>query len=117
MDRWVTPHKRVTSPTWGPPPLCKQAIIFERLINLTGHFLHTGRSVQYICSIHTELPTAKRLNFRTVGVVLFGFEYTPSISSPNSHVIVSCDQLGETYRATPTLLRVPNRSISKATIE
>ena len=24
MDRWVTPPKRVTSPTWGPPPLCKQ---------------------------------------------------------------------------------------------
>ena len=20
MDRWVTPPKRVTSPTWGPPP-------------------------------------------------------------------------------------------------
>ena len=24
MDRRVTPPKRVTSPTWGPPPLCKQ---------------------------------------------------------------------------------------------
>ena len=24
MDRQVTPPKRVTSPTWGPPPLCKQ---------------------------------------------------------------------------------------------
>ena len=26
MDRRVTPSKRVTSPTWGPPPPCKQAL-------------------------------------------------------------------------------------------
>ena len=26
MDRRVTPLKRVTSPTWGPPPRCKQAL-------------------------------------------------------------------------------------------
>ena len=26
MDRWVTPPKRVTSPTCGPPPPCKQAL-------------------------------------------------------------------------------------------
>ena len=26
MDRRVTPPKRVTSPTWGPPPRCKQAL-------------------------------------------------------------------------------------------
>ena len=26
MDRRVTPRKRVTSPTWGPPPPCKQAL-------------------------------------------------------------------------------------------
>ena len=26
MDRRVTPPKLVTSPTWGPPPPCKQAI-------------------------------------------------------------------------------------------
>ena len=32
MDRRVTPHKRVTSPTWGPPPPCKQAVrVFEAL--------------------------------------------------------------------------------------
>ena len=24
MDKQVNTHKRVTSPTWGPPPLCKQ---------------------------------------------------------------------------------------------
>ena len=26
MNRRVTPPKRVTSPTWGPPPSCKQAL-------------------------------------------------------------------------------------------
>ena len=26
MDRRVTPPKRVTSPTWGPPPPSKQAL-------------------------------------------------------------------------------------------
>ena len=26
MDRWVTPPKRFTSPSWGPPPPCKQAL-------------------------------------------------------------------------------------------
>ena len=26
MDRRVTPPMRVTSPTWGPPPPCKQAL-------------------------------------------------------------------------------------------
>ena len=28
MDRRVTPSKRVTSPIWGTPPPCKQALIF-----------------------------------------------------------------------------------------
>ena len=35
-DRWVTPTKRVTSPTWGPPPPCKQALC---PVTLT-HFLN-----------------------------------------------------------------------------
>ena len=26
MDRWVTPPKLVTSPTWGPSPSCKHAL-------------------------------------------------------------------------------------------
>ena len=26
MDRPVTPPKRITSPSWGPPPPCKQAL-------------------------------------------------------------------------------------------
>ena len=34
MDRRVTPPKRVTSPTWGPPPPCKKALK-ETVGNLT----------------------------------------------------------------------------------
>ena len=26
IDRRVTPPKRFTSPTWGPPPPCKEAL-------------------------------------------------------------------------------------------
>ena len=29
MDRRVTPPKQVTSPTWGPPPPCKQTLILH----------------------------------------------------------------------------------------
>ena len=29
MERRVTPPRRVTSPTWGPPPPCKQALIWN----------------------------------------------------------------------------------------
>ena len=35
MDRWVTPPKRVTSPTWGPPPPCKQALKKTRKLRFT----------------------------------------------------------------------------------
>ena len=31
MDRRVIPPKRVTSPTWGPPPPCKLALSFDSL--------------------------------------------------------------------------------------
>ena len=34
MDRRVTPPKRVTSPTWGPPPPCKQVLNNLGLKNL-----------------------------------------------------------------------------------
>ena len=27
MNRRVTPPERITSPTWGPPPPCKQASV------------------------------------------------------------------------------------------
>ena len=31
MDRWVTPPKEVTSPTWGSPPQYKQALTTRQL--------------------------------------------------------------------------------------
>ena len=31
MDRRFTPPKRVTTPTWGPPPPRKQALKFKTL--------------------------------------------------------------------------------------
>ena len=37
MDRRVTPPKRVTSPTWGPPPPCKQALSIK--FKMTGMLL------------------------------------------------------------------------------
>ena len=39
MDRRVTPPRRVTSPTWGPPPPCIQALSGEVLftILIRGH--------------------------------------------------------------------------------
>ena len=40
MDRRVTPPKRITSPTWGPAPPCKQA--------LTLRYTHP-RSMHVIC--------------------------------------------------------------------
>ena len=35
MDGRVTPPKRVTSPTWGPPPPCKQALNWSRVSVMT----------------------------------------------------------------------------------
>ena len=36
MERRVTPPRRVTSPTWGPPPPCKQALTKECNPNQMG---------------------------------------------------------------------------------
>ena len=39
MDRRVTPPNRVTSPTWGLPPLCKQApslLFFKRVASINN---------------------------------------------------------------------------------
>ena len=43
MDRRVIPPKRVTSPTWGPPPPCKQALSYTFLggkINVVRDLVH-----------------------------------------------------------------------------
>ena len=38
MDRRVTPPKRVTSPTWSPPPPCKQALSSVRSVDVINSF-------------------------------------------------------------------------------
>ena len=39
MDGRVTPRKRVTSPTWGPPPPCKQALnLSQNFFDLDTYF-------------------------------------------------------------------------------
>ena len=38
MDRRVTPPKRVTSPTWGPPPPCEQ-VLSEKLLICKQFFI------------------------------------------------------------------------------
>ena len=43
VDRRVTPPKRVTSPTWGPPPLCKQALTLYYLVFLALSVMMTDR--------------------------------------------------------------------------
>ena len=37
MDRRVTPPKRVTSPSWGPPPPCKQVLFKAHARRTTTH--------------------------------------------------------------------------------
>ena len=43
MDRRVTPPKRVTSPTWGPPPPCKQPLSFLCAQASSGNCEHRSR--------------------------------------------------------------------------
>ena len=40
MDRWVTPPKRVTSLTWGPPPPCKQVLTKHENCDLHNYCKH-----------------------------------------------------------------------------
>ena len=40
MDRRLTPTKRVTSPTWGPPPPCKQALCPVTPTHFLNHSLN-----------------------------------------------------------------------------
>ena len=45
MDKRVIPPRRVTSPTWGPPPPCKQALEIEnRLMGLSEFKLRTKKT-------------------------------------------------------------------------
>ena len=52
MDRRVTPPKRGSSPTWGPPPPCKQALSHQLPISLQlslGSFYISGLNATLTC--------------------------------------------------------------------
>ena len=55
MDRRVNPPERVTSPTWGPPPPCKQAL------NEVRHQI--SRSDWFSCKLFVNLPYTSVENF------------------------------------------------------
>ena len=49
MDRRVTPPKRVTSTTWGPPPLCTCKPTLNLLLRLATsrpHKFHSRKAVK-----------------------------------------------------------------------
>ena len=51
---FLTPPKRVTPPTWGPPPPCKQALTVKLGKSLTpGNF---WRALLEILSQHVNIP-------------------------------------------------------------
>ena len=58
MDRWDTPPERATSPTWGPPPPCKQAL---RLAKTT--ILHVDHAFLYISLLSLHDYDMKMPNF------------------------------------------------------
>ena len=58
INRWVTPPKDVTSPTWGPLPPCKQAVkLFNKLRDSPRWQLPKGsRSVFTSVFINVPMP-------------------------------------------------------------
>ena len=54
MDRRVTPPRRFTSPTWGPPPPCKQALILFSSVFLR-FFFYLDKSFSKNFSKFTDL--------------------------------------------------------------
>ena len=59
MDRQVTPPKRVTSPTWGPPPPCKQAFRHVFILFVLFRFIFffsntTLLNKSYTCTVNNH---------------------------------------------------------------
>ena len=52
MDKRVTPPKRVTSPTWGPPPPCKQVLI-RKSATLHVHLIVLSTFLCHHCTTST----------------------------------------------------------------
>ena len=64
MEKRVTPPKRVTSPTWGPPPPCKQAlchIIFSRRQSICEVDLRTMMLIKEHVTIVTNKQVWTRI--------------------------------------------------------
>ena len=68
MDWRVIPPKRVTSPTWGPPPLCKQALIRHKGRNTLGDELqqHVAETDHSLCAGRTS-SCSNKLRRRIAG--------------------------------------------------
>ena len=71
MDRWVTPAKRVTSPTWSPPPLIS---IFLSLckINYTvlGFFKYNVITAQISDGFFKSVSLADRVNAKKKIIII-----------------------------------------------
>ena len=53
MDKRVTPPKRVTSPTWGSPPPCKQALKSIFTIYITNASSYSFTPLGYFKDVST----------------------------------------------------------------
>ena len=65
MGKRVTPPKRVTSPTWGPPPPCKQALSRTGLFGGPGWHIATKKNTQkQYPPPPRRIPWQKKIAFR-----------------------------------------------------
>ena len=64
MERRVTPPRRVTSPTWGPPPPCKQARNGQRIIThvLSNCFAH----LREVFKVFQAVATVKLIDVKKI---------------------------------------------------
>ena len=60
MDRRVTPPKWVTSPTWGPPPPCKQALRGTQVTNIKQDKVSKENVVQPNSAATTKIENSKK---------------------------------------------------------
>ena len=60
MDRRVTPPKWVTSPTWGPPPPCKQALRGTQSTNIKQDKVSKENVVQLHSAATTKIENSKK---------------------------------------------------------
>ena len=60
MDRRVTPPKWVTSPTWGPPPPCKQALRGTQVTNIKQDKVSKDNVVQPNSAATTKIENSTK---------------------------------------------------------